>query len=522
MGKTKIKKAQPVVPRPSRTPRTPPAEPSDADGSTYQCEICFSIDFKDKVCCDECHLWFHFTCVNVTSDVENQYWACAVCEKIKQKRTESTPNKKDAEVPSNPVSVAENIVIGPVVSRADNSALIDLEPNIVNPSIIGQNVNKSTKSRKSSSTSSSVSRKTTLALQRLEEEKELSEKRDAEYLAKKYSLLAEDLESEPSSDDEEVQQAKHISIQKWTDEMPDRFEGINELSRISLTEAHPPTSSTSAVATKNPIIQPRWSTIYNRSENQSSRAKIPEKKKVDPVLPLWLTAPSTEIPNIFPWKVPPSVSQTANTSVPVSSTTVSLLKSHKDDQRIGSSTMPLVSQVPLFLSKEQLEATVAVNAQSKKAEIRTSVLNTQKMQSTTNNYTATSTILDNRAMSHHIQPGSSTTLNNPSMSAVSQPIFSVASTYSRPVMSNKQSFQPKSRQTFSNEFGLFNGRPTHLAHHQFPMTNDFQSVMDQQTTCVPQLQPNFIRTCTQAQTTAIPVFSRNTNNTFEQCSVDDN
>ncbi|XP_055523244.1 uncharacterized protein LOC129717391 [Wyeomyia smithii] len=43
------------------------------------CGVCQNPDNNRMVCCDDCELWFHFECVGVNEDIEEEDWSCAVC-----------------------------------------------------------------------------------------------------------------------------------------------------------------------------------------------------------------------------------------------------------------------------------------------------------------------------------------------------------------------------------------------------------------------------------------------------------
>lgn len=221
------------------------------DESMYQCEICLVIDNQDKVCCDLCQLWYHFKCVNVTADVADKHWACMKCEGSHQQQ--STPNRSNVTNISNPVVTLANYeenklpgAVGPVFQNSDTSVQVTGEQispvqtiniqsskgqstaNTVNTTT-DTRVDKPSKSQKTVSISSSVSRRTALALQRLEEEKQLCEKRELEdkerrdrnereYLDKKYSLLENDSDSVISLFDEELEELKRDRTVQWSKE----------------------------------------------------------------------------------------------------------------------------------------------------------------------------------------------------------------------------------------------------------------------------------------------------------------
>ena len=59
------------------------------------CRKCSSPDNEQMVQCDDCDLWYHFVCVNVTQDVENHPWSCPTCLQ-KQETANGAQNQSDA------------------------------------------------------------------------------------------------------------------------------------------------------------------------------------------------------------------------------------------------------------------------------------------------------------------------------------------------------------------------------------------------------------------------------------------
>lgn len=50
--------------------------------TSYNCQLCKSVDTEDMVQCDGCNLWFHFSCVGVTDDVADRDWSCSGCIEV--------------------------------------------------------------------------------------------------------------------------------------------------------------------------------------------------------------------------------------------------------------------------------------------------------------------------------------------------------------------------------------------------------------------------------------------------------
>lgn len=56
----------------------------------------------EMVQCDRCNLWHHFTCVQVTQEIENVQWSCAKCTTGAIQRPASTKlrasNRRQREI----------------------------------------------------------------------------------------------------------------------------------------------------------------------------------------------------------------------------------------------------------------------------------------------------------------------------------------------------------------------------------------------------------------------------------------
>ncbi|XP_062715839.1 uncharacterized protein LOC134291734 [Aedes albopictus] len=152
------------------------------------CGLCETPDDDNMVQCDECELWFHFYCVEVTESIAEVSWFCPGCANVTIMKTPSE------------VSKAKCISKTSAVTRIQQ---------YVNPP---RNEAASNKSAGRSSRRSETARKIELQLQKLEEERKLQLK----YLEQKYSLL-EELESERSSaaSDQESFTENASKIQQW-------------------------------------------------------------------------------------------------------------------------------------------------------------------------------------------------------------------------------------------------------------------------------------------------------------------
>lgn len=116
--------------------------------TTTSCQYCQDVDTQEMVQCDKCDLWYHFACVGVTSKIA---FECDHCKYA---------------LPRNPLLDVRDKENWP-------------------PERLQWRKTQSIASRSSVLSKHSKD----LALQRLDEERALSEKRDREYLRQKYAIL---------------------------------------------------------------------------------------------------------------------------------------------------------------------------------------------------------------------------------------------------------------------------------------------------------------------------------------------
>ena len=114
------------------------------------------------VACDKCDKWYHFKCVGVDESIAKQDWLCFKC---------NSKTSKPLETPK------------PTTSQPTSERIIEKVETIKALSCHSRTLTNmfSSQSKKSKQ----------LALQRLEEERGMKEKRDKEYLEEKYRLLNE-------------------------------------------------------------------------------------------------------------------------------------------------------------------------------------------------------------------------------------------------------------------------------------------------------------------------------------------
>lgn len=281
--------------RSGKTIRTPPetTEPaSQADTSVYLCQICNITDDIRKVRCDRCYRWHHFTCVKVTEDVMfADVWNCPRCQADIAATKATNLDSAEVEMPLVHPSTQPSAVLDLISIENENPSNISglsLQPELV------RNTTKNTeqRSKKANSTSSTMSRRATLALQKLEEERELRRQRDEEYLQQKYSILEDDAISNLSFDDQEVEQQKFDAIRQWANNIPLETSGVPYLNS---TIVDPQVSLSAIISSTNQI--------NSKSEQQTKRTIISNLNtfQIEPVivtstvqattLPVWLTNP---------------------------------------------------------------------------------------------------------------------------------------------------------------------------------------------------------------------------------------
>lgn len=138
------------------------------------CEMCNERDTSSMVQCDGCDLWYHFSCVEVTSGIAERSWICPAC----------VESEADAQLPG--------------VSKT-----------VPNKLPVRQGDSRKTTSKASSNRSQ---RRTALRLQMLEEQKQLEQK----YLEEKYRILdEEDDDDETVISDDEVGSLEMSKVQGW-------------------------------------------------------------------------------------------------------------------------------------------------------------------------------------------------------------------------------------------------------------------------------------------------------------------
>lgn len=238
----KKRKNQPILI--SKMMRTPPKKAKNQNVSTYLCQICIVEDDIEKVRCDDCTLWYHFTCANVTKDMLNQEtWMCSSCVSKHSGIGASniviaTEHPSVIEV-SDLVDIETDNPLGQVPVPPNTNQNVE-QQQVVNRTI-PLTASKSNKSHKSMSTTSSMGRRQLLALQKLEEERKLLEQReleaqerqrnrDRDYIAQKYSILDEDALSNLSLDDEQLVRERLDSTRHWAENIEPREALVHKFS----------------------------------------------------------------------------------------------------------------------------------------------------------------------------------------------------------------------------------------------------------------------------------------------------
>ncbi|XP_062700012.1 uncharacterized protein LOC115258713 [Aedes albopictus] len=145
------------------------------------CELCNERDTSSMVQCDGCDLWYHFSCVEVTSGIANRSWVCPAC---------SVPDTRPA------IEEQQLIPSATAIHPVDPPP----RPESSRRSIGTTNSNRSNQ------------RRITRRLQMLEEQKRLEQK----YLEEKYRILdEEDGDDDTVVSDNEVGSMEMSKVRGW-------------------------------------------------------------------------------------------------------------------------------------------------------------------------------------------------------------------------------------------------------------------------------------------------------------------
>lgn len=145
------------------------------------CEMCNERDTSSMVQCDGCDLWYHFSCVEVTSGIADRSWVCPACDKPDVEPR----NINEAPLPEPPKTAPVDPPVLPVNSR---------------------------KSTGKASSNRSNQRKVALRLQMLEEQKQLEQK----FLEEKYRILDEEcVDDETVVSEDDVRSMDMSKVQGW-------------------------------------------------------------------------------------------------------------------------------------------------------------------------------------------------------------------------------------------------------------------------------------------------------------------
>ncbi|XP_062715999.1 uncharacterized protein LOC134291796 [Aedes albopictus] len=148
------------------------------------CEMCNERDTSSMVQCDGCDLWYHFSCVEVTSGIADRSWVCPARDK---------PDVDPRNINETPLH------------EPPKTAPVD-------PPVLPVNTRKSTGK---ASSNRSNQRKVALRLQMLEEQKQLEQK----FLEEKYRILDEEcVDDETVVSEDDVRSMDMSKVQGWLDD----------------------------------------------------------------------------------------------------------------------------------------------------------------------------------------------------------------------------------------------------------------------------------------------------------------
>lgn len=173
----------------------PPKKNKKTKSKRYSCDMCTEIDNARMIQCDHCGSKYHLKCVNIQALDEKDGWMCFEClMKDLSRPPKSSNNDQTVQSQSKPMDYSKTRE-----SQVDTERGVNGHQSHKSDVKVGHNTetqsqaHNSQKSVKNSQTTrSSVRRRTQLELDRLEEERQLKEKRDKEYLDSKYRILLED------------------------------------------------------------------------------------------------------------------------------------------------------------------------------------------------------------------------------------------------------------------------------------------------------------------------------------------
>ncbi|XP_055600813.1 uncharacterized protein LOC129749764 [Uranotaenia lowii] len=174
--------AKPRKPRVSKAPTKPKSKRNPLrtarKRADFHCGSCDERDSSRMVMCDQCEVWYHFSCVEVTSGVANQStWECPRCE--------TTINRRKS-------------------IRNEQRTLVQRQELKLNPDLEVQSI---------SSRKSSRSESVKIAELRLQKLKELAELKQ-QYIEQKFTILEEAV-MEGSENDVDSKMDKMSEIEDW-------------------------------------------------------------------------------------------------------------------------------------------------------------------------------------------------------------------------------------------------------------------------------------------------------------------
>lgn len=238
----------------------------------YQCEICKGTQDEPVVACDKCDKWHHFACVGIKSIGKKDTWFCKECKPPSVHSSNSQPSAKIASVHSTKSKESASELISrrkekltlPSNTRnaeADFNLTYDLNhpyyqesrhtSTVLSISSYRQventpnrRVDKSVPSSSRASTTSQVTDQTRrIELEFIEEERNLREERDRQYLDEKYRILMKgkansEKRSDPSRSVASSYTKSWISDQKTVKSTEEKDEFIKKMQKLRLDNTH--------------------------------------------------------------------------------------------------------------------------------------------------------------------------------------------------------------------------------------------------------------------------------------------
>lgn len=231
----------------------------------FNCIACTQKDTNEMVRCDVCKGWIHFSCANVTAEIENHPFTCGFCIKKKNdrkyqaamkakqmKEKEEAKKKEELEKALKEKAELAKKLAAAAGKPSTSTGIQDKDDIEKAPTIV------STSSKKSENRQRGLK-----LLEVLEEQRKAAENRDRIYFEEKMKIISEMEMSELSSDSENEnddvnKDANRKFLENWTDQQ----------SKVSFNKNVATRDKTDASAKKNMPTSSRPSLSYLNPSNQ--------------------------------------------------------------------------------------------------------------------------------------------------------------------------------------------------------------------------------------------------------------